>query len=113
VLAAAPPDAVAAVISERRGCDTGEGSRKCGGGELRHRPRGVVSAAAASYGTGCCCGSDCKGQRQAASVWECKRQRLLLLLRWPCPSQKARFFKLFSFFLCSLRIGLLDVNGSE
>ena len=29
MLAAAPPDAVAAV--------TGEGSRKCGGGELRHR----------------------------------------------------------------------------
>ena len=52
---------------------------------------------------------------QATSSQECKRQRLLLLLRRPCPSpsQKARFFKLFSFFLYSLRIGLLDVNGSE
>jgi hypothetical protein len=70
---------------------------------------------AASYGTGWCCCSDYKGQRQAANSRESKRQRLLLLLRRPCPSpgQKARFFKLFSFFLCSLRIGLLDVNGSE
>jgi hypothetical protein len=25
----------------------------------------------------------------------------------------AKFFKLFSFFLCSLRIGMLDVNSSE
>ena len=29
------------------------------------------------------------GIRRAATVWECKRQRLLLLLRRPCPSQKA------------------------
>jgi hypothetical protein len=37
VLAAAPPDAVAAMTGKRRGCNTGEGSLKCGGSELRHR----------------------------------------------------------------------------
>ena len=36
MLAAAPPDAIAVVTDERRGCNTGEGSWKCGGGELRH-----------------------------------------------------------------------------
>jgi len=80
------------VTGERQGCKTGEGRRKCG----RRR------AAA-------------KGSGERAGLRECKRQRLLLLLRRPCPSpsQKATLFKLLSFFLCSLRIGLLDVNGSE
>lgn len=38
---------------------------------------------------------------QAASVQEWKHQRLLLFLRRPCPSQKARFFKLLACFLSS------------
>jgi hypothetical protein len=37
VLAAAAADVVAAVTGERWGCNTGQGSQKCGGSELRHR----------------------------------------------------------------------------
>ena len=84
---------------------SGEGARpargvgSAGGGELRHRllllqrlQRVAARAHGSASGNACCC--CCDGHV-------------------PVPSRRARFFELFSFFLCSLRIGLLDVNGSE
>jgi len=83
----AAPDAVPSVTGERQGCKTGEGRRKC----RRRRAAAPAAAVAARIGgerqqrlAGCCCSCNCKGQRQAASMRECKQQRLLLVSFLDC-----------------------------
>ena len=88
MLAAAPPDAVAAVTGELRGCKPSEGNQKCSGGKLRHQ---LLLLQRMQRAATCCV--------QAAAP--------------AAVAATAKFFKLFSFFLCSLRIGMLDVNSSE